>query len=332
MQRYDRGMIETPVPFPSDGAPSPSDDAIETVLRAELAQGDAMIGSITPILRHLLSSEDHSVFSDEIVARVRGSAGDVARQLLAEAGQGQDGEPGNEPAAPALEALTHELIAAPAFLAHLHSSALEWQLTQRLQSRLSLDPVLSPLLQALIASSDAVTAGLAMNLLAAQSRFVQNQRRMRLPLGELPGDLLHTALLAMRALADNDEAAAAAESAIRERYDEGRSRLGLMARLITGMGGGAVAALAVSHAGVALFASALALASGQDRDLAILSTNDGQLARLALALRAAGLKPAGVAEQFVALHPEVTLPEGIDALGSDRAASILALAGAYNGQ
>ena len=331
MQRYDRGMIETPVPFPSGGAPPPSDDAIETVLRAELAQGDAMIGSITPILRHLLSSEDHSVFSDEIVARVRGSASDVARQLLVEAGHGQDGETG-EPAASALEALTHELIAAPAFLAHLHSSALEWQLTQRLQSRLSLDPVLSPLLQALIASSDAVTAGLAMNLLAAQSRFVQNQRRMRLPLGELPGDLLHTALLAMRALADNDGSAAAADSAIRARSDEGRSRLGLMARLITGMGGGAVAALAVSHAGAALFASALALASGQDRDLAILSTNEGQLARLALALRAAGLKPAGVAEQFVALHPEVTLPEGIDTLGSDRAASILALAGAYNGR
>ncbi len=324
MPRYDHGMIETLAP-PRDS------DAIETVLRTELAQGDAMIGSIAPILRHLLSSEDHSVFSDEIVARVRGFATDLARQLLVDVGQAQGTEPGSEPDLGALDALTYELVAAPALLAHLHSSALEWQLTQRLQARLALDPVLSPLLQALIASTDAATAGLAMNLLAAQSRFVQNQRRMRLPLGELPGDLLHTALLAMRALADDDRAAATAEAVVRERYDEGRSRLGLMARLITGMGGGAVAALAVAHAGVALFASALGLASGQDRDLAILSTNDGQLARLALALRAAGLKPAGVEAQFVALHPEIALPAGIELLGSDRAASILALAGAYTG-
>ena len=312
-------------------APPLANDAIETVLRNELAQGDAMIGSITPILRHLLSSEDHSVFSDEIVARVRGSASDLSRQLLVEVAQDRGSEPGREPEPAALDALTHELIAAPAVLAHLHSCALEWQLTQRLHARLSLDPVLSPLLQALIASSDAPTAGLAMNLLAAQSRFVQNQRRMRLPLGELPGDLLHTVLVAMRALAEDDAAAETAEAAVRGRYDEGSSRLGLMARLITGMGGGAVAALAVTHAGVALFVSALGLASGQDRDLAILSTNDGQLVRLALALRAAGLKPAGVEEQFVALHPEIALPDGIEALGSDRAAAILSLAGAYTG-
>jgi hypothetical protein len=37
-----------------------------------------------------------------------------------------------------------------------------------------------------------------MNLLAAQARFGQAQRRMRLPLAELPGDLLHGALIAMR--------------------------------------------------------------------------------------------------------------------------------------
>ena len=312
-------------------APPATDETIEAVLRAELAQGDAMIGSITPILRHLLSSEDHSMFSDEIVARVRGSAADVARQLLIEIGIAQGAQSNAEPVAAALDALTHELIAAPAFLAHFHASALEWQLTVRLQSRLALDPVLSPLLEALIASSDAVTAGLAMNLLAAQARFVQDQRRMRSPLVELPGDLLHVALLAMRALAGADGAAMTADTVIRGRYDESRSRIGLMARLITGMGGGAVAALAVSHAGVALFASALGFASGQDRDLAILSTTDRLIARLTLALRAAGLKPNAIAEQFIALHPEITLPEGIDTLGADRAASILALAGAYNG-
>ena len=79
---------------------------------------------------------------------------------------------------------------------------------------------------------------------------------------------------------------------------------------------------------MAFFVSALALASGQDRDMAVLATNEGQLARLALALRAAGLKPAGVEEQFLALHPDVALPEGFETLGADRAAALLAQSGA----
>ena len=80
-----------------------------------------------------------------------------------------------------------------------------------------------------------------------------------------------------------------------------------------------------------MFLSALALASGQDRDTAVLATNEGQLARLALALRAAGLKPTAVEEQFVSLHPEVSLPDGFDSLGADRAAALLARSGSFPG-
>jgi hypothetical protein len=90
------------------------------------------------------------------------------------------------------------------------------------------------------------------------------------------------------------------------------------------MGGGAIAALSVDHAGVAIFLSALSIGSGQDRDLTILSTNNRQLARLALALRASGLKPKAVEEQFAYLHPEFSLPEGFDDLRADRAAALLA--------
>ena len=118
---------------------------------------------------------------------------------------------------------------------------------------------------------------------------------------------------------------------IRASYDESRSRLGLISRLVTGMGGGATAALSLTHAGVAMFLSALALASGQERDAAVLATNEGQLARLALALRAAGLKPTAVEEQFVSLHPDVSLPDGFDSLGADRAAALLARSGSFPG-
>ena len=91
-----------------------------------------------------------------------------------------------------------------------------------------------------------------------------------------------------------------------------------------GMGGGALAALSVDHAGVAMFLSALATGSGQDRDLVALATNDKQLARLALSLRAAGLKADGVEQQFSYLHPQITLPEGFEGLRADDAAGLLA--------
>jgi hypothetical protein len=326
MTRYGSGMIE--------GAANPvSDESVETILRDELAHGDAVLGTIVPILRHLLANDDHSVFSDEIIARVRGMFADVARQLLDEIAEASGDTEAREHDRAQVDILAVSLANSPAFLSHAHALALEWQLTERMQARLALDPVLSPLLQALIASADPGTAATAMNLLAAQARFAQSQRRMQLPLTELPGDLLHGALMAMRTIIgadpEVDAAAALAEGNIRAKYDEGRSRAGLIARLVTGMGGGAVAALAVGHAGVAIFLSAMALASGQDRDLAVLSTNEGQLARLALALRASGLKPAAVEEQFLSLHPEIALPEGFDRLGADRAAAILAVSGSF---
>lgn len=306
---------------------------METVLREELAHGDAMLGTIGPILRHLVASDDHSVFGDEIIARVRGMVADLATQLLDEVAKAGEATATKDVPSARVDALAASLATAPGMLGHCHSLALEWQLTERLQARHGLDPVLSPLLQALIASSDPAIAGLAMNMLAAQARFCQAQRRMKLPLSELPADLLHAALVAMRGHGDaeNAEQAQAAEAAIRSRYDESCGRLGLIARLVTGMGAGAIAALAITHAGAAIFLSALSLASGQPRDLAVLSTNDSQLARLALALRAAGLKPQGVEEQFLALHPEVALPEGFDRLGADRAAAILAVSGGFTG-
>jgi hypothetical protein len=316
-------------------APTDPDAAVVSDLRGALAHGDALIGTIAPILRHLLANDEHSVFSDEIVARTRGTMEHVAQQLLdalSEAsGQNEDAEHPRT----SIETLKHGFVAHSGFLAHVHALALEWQLTERLHARLGLDPVLSPLLQALIASTEAPVAANAMALLAAQARFVQTQRRMQLPLNDLPGDLLHAAVIGLRNLAGEGEEAqlhaAEAERMIRTRFDESRSRLGLIARTVTGMGGGASAALSVTHAGVAIFVSALGLASGQDRDMAVLTTNEGQVARLALALRASGLKPDMIAEQFVSLHPSSEMPESIEQIGPDRAAALLAHSAVYPG-
>lgn len=314
MPGYDGGMSDVAAnPRSTDSAMDP----VEARLRAALDRGDAVLDTVAPVLRHLLASDDTGLFGDAILARVRGMTTDVARQL-------HERMPGGD-----FGLVSSAIVESPVFLAHVHALVLEGQLAELQQARLALDPVLSPLLQALIASPDKATAALAMTFLAAQARFVQAQRRMRLPLRELPGDLLHEALVAMRRVVapGNDDRVALVEAAIRRDYDESRSRLGLLARLVTGMGPASVAALSLQHAGVAIFLSALAHASGEGRDAAALATSETQRMRLAVALCAAGLAPAAIEEQLLALDPDAALPEGVDRLGADHARALLARAG-----
>ncbi|MCJ2181127.1 hypothetical protein MTR62_00155 [Novosphingobium sp. 1949] len=300
--------------------------AVETVFRDELSRGDATAQTVLPILRHLIGAEDNSVFSDEILARVRGMVGDLARQLL----DAVASTCGSEGAGAGLrmERVAQALLDNPQLLAHVHSLALEWQLTERLQHRLALDPVVSPLLQALISAADPATQDTAMRFLAAQARWCQAQRRMTLALVELPAEILHAALMTLGVMAAGDprlsENLALVQADVRARYDEGASRLGLAAHLLFTLGGGVQAALSLDSAGLALFLTALGFSSGQDREQVVFSTHESQLARLALALRASGLKSATVEREFLAFHPDITLPEGFEAIGVDRAAALLA--------
>ncbi len=308
---------------------------VEASIRQELAHGDAMIGTVAPILRHLLANDERSIFCDEVIAGIRGMMTDVARQLL-DAVSDAAGVPDQRDHDPAqIAELAEGFAGHSGFLAHVHALALETRLAGQLNTRLAMDPVLSPLLQTLIASGEPQIAESAMALMAAQARFVQSQRRMQLPLAELPGDLLHAALLGLQGhgtdAAEGRSPVAIAVAAIRTSFDESHSRLGLISRLLTGMGDGALAALSVSSAGVAIFLSALALASGQEREMAILATHEGQVVRLALALRAAGLRPESIEEQFIALHPGANLPDGFEQLGPDCAAALLARSAAFPG-
>ncbi|HEY6815329.1 MAG TPA: hypothetical protein VI168_07310 [Croceibacterium sp.] len=301
-------------------------ESVEQVLHEELVRGDAMLAAARPILRHLLANDDTGLFSDEMIARVRGMTLDVAGQLLfvqAEAAEVRD-RPGY--VGERQDALAQALFEDSDFLAHAHALTVEAQLIDRLQARSGIDPVLTPLVQELVAAKDGAVAGLAMAVLAAQARFQQHYRRMELPLRELPGDLFHRALVLLRAGADADDqpAAETAERELRDGYQEGAGRLGLIARLVMGMGQRAPRALSIDHAGVSIFATALSMASGQGRSLVVLSFAEQQYARLALSLRAAGLVQSTVIEQFLFLHPDVSLPEGFDMLRADRAAALLA--------
>lgn len=299
---------------------------VEAVLRDELALGDAVLGTVAPILGHLVISSDSSLFSDEIVAQVRGMATSVASQMLMAQGKESGEQDLSEFVEQHLGGLVGKLLENTRFLSHCHALTIERQLALRLHDRSSHDPVLSPLLQALISSDDQSVSSTAMAVLTAQARFIQQQSRMELPMRELPGELFHAALLTWRTHVGQEleEITARAEMQLRSQYDEGASRLGLISRLVTGLGNGAMAALSIGHAGVAIFLTAVALATQQERDIAVQSTHDRQLARLALSLRAAGLKPKEVEEQFVQIHPDVALPDGFEMLRKDRAAEILA--------
>lgn len=301
---------------------------VEAAWQEALAQGDAALSKAAPILGHLVLSPGDALFSDEIVAHVRGMATSIAAQFMGKAANAMHEEEPAEPIAAHQDAISAALLADDALLFHLHTLTIEWQLTNRLEQDCAFNAVLSPLLQALIESDDPSMSSTAMAVLAAQSRFLQQQRRMELPLHELPGDLFQSALEIWRGHmgGDHTDAISRAEEALRAEYDESRTRIGLLARLISKMGSGAYAALSLGHAGVAMFITALAFSSHQDRDLTAFATTEGQMARLALALRAAGIKKDHAEEQFAIIHPDATLPEGFDMLQADRAAALLGTA------
>ena len=61
---------------------------VSFAMRSELKRGDRVLGARGVVLRHIIGCEDRAMFSDAIVARVRGLANDIAAQLairLAEA-------------------------------------------------------------------------------------------------------------------------------------------------------------------------------------------------------------------------------------------------------
>lgn len=295
-------------------------------LRAALASGQQALDRIEPILGHLLSSPDHSLFSDEIVARLRGMLNDLAWQVLRVQAEAT-GQAGREAFAERHgEALAAHFQQCGAILTHCHSLAVEWQLTERLEAKGGLDPVLSPVLQNFIAHHDPSVASTAMSALAAQARFAQAQRRMELPLAELPGDLFHEVLVSWRTYNGErvSDALTRAEGKMRSNFDESASRLALFARLIASIGGQALDALAPDRAGAGLFFTALAARSGQTRAEAILSSNYRQVPRLALGLRAAGLPASKVDEVLLKLHPQAAPIADLDLVSEAEARRMLA--------
>ena len=299
-------------------APNPVEPA-EHPLRAALANGDRMVARSGPALEHMLAAPERSLVSEAVVAQVGGMLADLSRQLVEARGTLRD-TPWER------EEFTEHLARSANLRAHCQALALEWQLALRLETDLLLDPVLSPILNALIGEGGAEAGGLAMAALAAQARFAQAQRRMELPLAELPGELFHLVLQAAREIpfTGQDDSANHADARLRASYNEGATRLALLARLADIDLPAAIHALHMEKAGVALWLSALATRSGESREQTACATSDPQLGRLLLTMRAAGLGPAEAERQALYAQPDAMLPRGLQEVGTREAAQWLA--------
>jgi hypothetical protein len=299
-------------------APIPPDSA-EHPLRAALARGDALRARSGPALQHLVAVQDCSLISEAVVAQVGGMLRHLADQIV-------DGRAVADPAA-ARERVIDSLLRIDALREHCQALALEWRLAVRLEAEATVDPVLTPLLQTLVADTDAGVGALAMAVLAAQARFAQAQRRVQLPLAELPAELFHAVMLAAREMSgEGDEDYARAETRLRAAYDEGAGRLSLLARLVSVAGAISSPLPAIEDAGVALWLSAVAARSGQDRDRTACAVADPSLGRLLLTLRAAGVAPAEAERQALRTQPDAVLPRGLQDIGTREAAQWLAAA------
>ena len=290
-----------------------------------LSRCNAALAKSGPILGYLLSAQDQSLFSDEIVARVRGMLGHISVQILRIQAEATGDKGAEQFAIDNSDALADHLAQQPNLLGHCHALAIEWQLAVRLETDYAIDPVLSPMLQDLVGSENSALSSAAMALLAAQARFSQFQRRMELPLNELPADRFDELLSAWRGFnkAWQSDALHRAEGKLRSGYDEGSSRLALLDRVLTALGPAAENALDVEQSGAALFISALAMLNRVPRGHAALGVNEDQIGRLVLSLRAAGLRAPACEAIALKIHPYAALPAGLEAIGTREAAQMI---------
>lgn len=303
------------------------DRTTEEVLSDALVRGDTALASNSAILRHLLENDDQSMFTDEIVARVRGMIRDIARQLLVAQAEAAERGEGLEISNQALERLTTILTANGVLLGHVHALALEYRLCARLQARLGLDPVLPSHAQALRNNGGSGMA-LAMGVIAAQARFCQNQRNMELPLVELPESLFHAVLVSQQMQAGEQEqnSLAIAHARLRVAYGNHSNRFALLAQLASDGRAHDPEMLNVMQAGVSAFLSGLAHATRQAREHVVLATFDPRMTRLALSLRAANVGPEHIILQLACFHPDSATPHGYEFVDAHQAALILAQA------
>jgi len=289
------------------------DEQPEDLLRAELARGRRALAAVPMVISALIDDALPALFSEEVVARTRGMMDSLALQLVR-------GCTGEEPEEADLASLTADLTGMEPLLTHCHALALEGNLLVRLGAQ-GLDPVLSPILQQAISGVDPDLATLAMQVLAAQGRFLQAWRRMELPLAELPAELFDQANDAC--VTQLGARRMPAGSSDREGSEQ-QTRSEQIASLLLSGSEGLTEGLDPERAGVSLFVSAASLSTGIARSTVIQTIVGGQEARLALMLGACGVDSAARLAAISRLSPDAVRPVSAIGLSPQRARALLA--------
>lgn len=295
----------TEAPLSSRPATGPVPDAV-----AALREADHRLASAGRLVAQRVIHGPSRLMDDETMARVGGLLADLAAQELALTGQGHDQAK--------VRRLAAMLAEEPAILLHCHALVIEWQLAAAGRADAVLPPVLC---EALERGGDRdEVAVIVPDVVAALTRVDEALGRMALPWSELPGDLQHLAIgLRHALLAESGQDAGPLRPVA-----AGEGRLALLARLPGAMGDRAGEALDLDRAGVALFLTALALATGVPRELVAIATAEDNPIRLALLLRAAGLGRSAAIAQLLLIRPDAD-PALVDA-AADRAAAEAILA------
>ena len=303
------------------GSDWPDSDALRDALRAEEVQSQASMA----MLPHLLRETDDSLHTEAIVAHMRGLLRSLAIELLTDLAEASGEKARDVFVASRVAALVDRLAANALVIEHAHHRALEWRIGRIVEERLHLDGVLSPLLQTFVGDEDQFVASTAMAVLAAQTRFSQAERRRELNTKDLPLEVLGAALSALRAEAEDisDDAFMRTEQKVSSRFDESATRLSLLERLFGLRADRRGDWLQLDQAGPALFLTALAQSTRQSRSTVAAACVTKSQARLALSLRAAGMRPEPVERQCRLLAPDREPPRGLEDVGTREALQML---------
>lgn len=301
-------------------------NSVDAALHECIAHGEAVIAECTPVLRHLLVIDDPMLFSDRVVAHSRGMLTHIAHQLIGS----MDTIPSDKNELSRyledVESLYNALMKDSELLACVHAEALEWQLADRLELQLGLDPVMPPLVQELVRSANTELAQLAKEVQAVQANGAQMARRMEMPLKELPAEIFHKVLMIFerkhRGTQQAHKVVQLCET-LRKSYAERKRRVNKIARLLVLLGSRLREALSIEKAGVAIFATALAAASGEDRERVIYSFSESQASRLGLTMRAAGFGEEQIRQQIACLYPGLVVRMPYHTIASYKARDLL---------
>ncbi|WP_228243816.1 hypothetical protein [Porphyrobacter sp. GA68] len=276
----------------------------DAAVRELIAAATAARTDLAQQLAFAIGWSDRGLFNDELIARSRGLLLHLAQQLAgAELGQNASEAPANS-----IDAILAALMTEPRLLAYCHALCLEYQLTTRLAREADLDPLLPRLLQEMIASADAITSRTAASCLSAQMRHLGAMERMRLPLEQLPADLLRIALAIGRTASARTDVADAVEQEVRTSYQEEGTRYALFKLLVNRPEYPDKRGWQLEKAGTGLFLAAFAERAELEWVDAAALLPAGQQARFALEALSSGCTRKALSRNLILLHNQAAIP------------------------